>query len=247
MEERPHSLLLKFPGTNCDAETSRALEEAGFSSEILPITCVDEKSLESAQLIVLSGGFSYGDYVMAGRLAQLELEHRVGDALMRFRDDGGYLLGICNGFQILTKLGLLPEGSLINNTSGRFICRWVRLKRRVEDNPFLRGLPENFELPIAHAEGRFVAPEGAAEKYLDEGLAALVYDEDVNGSSCRIAGLTDSSGRVLGLMPHPERFLWDSHHYDQDWVGDGDGRGSGYQMFKSIYNTIVGEITHEPG
>jgi len=247
MEERPHALLLKFPGTNCDAETSRALEVAGFSSEILPIACVDEKSFESAQLIVVSGGFSYGDYVMAGRLAQLELERRVGDALMRFRDSGGYLLGICNGFQILTKLGLLPEGSLINNTSGRFICRWVKLERRVDDNPFLRGLPESFELPIAHAEGRFVAPEGAAQKYMDDGLAALVYGEDVNGSSCRIAGLADSSGRVLGLMPHPERFIWDSHHYDRDWEGDDDGRGSGYQMFKSIYNTIAGEIAQEPG
>ena len=247
MEERPHALLLKFPGTNCDAETSRALEEAGFSTEILPIACVEEKSLGSAQLIVLSGGFSYGDYVMAGRLAQLELERRIGDALKRFRDNGGYLLGICNGFQILTKLGLLPEGSLINNTSGRFICQWVRLERRVDDNPFLRGLPENFELPIAHAEGRFVAPEGAAQKYLDEGLAVLVYGEDVNGSSCRIAGLADSSGRVLGLMPHPERFLWDSHHYDRDWTGDDAGMGSGYQMFKSIYNTIAGEIAHETG
>ena len=91
-------------------------------------------------MIVLRGGFSYGDYVMAGRLAQLELERRIGDALKRFRDNGGYLLGICNGFQILTKLGLLPEGSLINNTSGRFICQWVRLERRVDDNPFLRGL-----------------------------------------------------------------------------------------------------------
>ena len=247
MEKRPHALLLKFPGTNCDAETSRALEEAGFSSKILPIACVDEGSLESAQLIVLSGGFSYGDYVMAGRLAQLELERRVGDALMRFRDGGGYLLGICNGFQILTKLGLLPEGSLINNVSGRFICRWVKLERRVDDNAFLRGLPENFELPIAHAEGRFVAPEGAAEKYIDEGLAALVYGEDVNGSTSRIAGLTDRSGRVLGLMPHPERFLWASHHYDRDWVGDGDGKGFGYQMFKSIYTTIAGEMAHEPG
>ena len=247
MEKRPHALLLKFPGTNCDAETSRALEEAGFSSEILPIACVDEKSLGSAQLIVLSGGFSYGDYVMAGRLAQLEIERRVGDALMNFRDGGGYLLGICNGFQILTKLGLLPEGSLINNTSGRFICRWVRLERRVDDNPFLSGLPDNFELPIAHAEGRFVAPDGAADKYMDEGLAALVYSEDVNGSTNRIAGLTDRSGRVLGLMPHPERFLWDSHHYDQDWRGDSEGKGSGYQMFKSIHNTISGEMAHEPG
>lgn len=247
MEERPHALLLKFPGTNCDAETARALEVVGFSSTILPITRVTEESLKPAQLVVLSGGFSYGDYVMAGRLAQLEIERRVGDALMRFRDDGGYLLGICNGFQILTKLGLLPEGSLINNTSGRFICRWVKLKRRVEGNPFLAGLPDSFELPVAHAEGRFVAPEGAAESYLSEGLAALVYEDNVNGSSCGIAGLADPSGRVLGLMPHPERFLWDSNHYDRDWSGDGTGWGSGYKMFKSIYATIEGEFAREEG
>ena len=92
-----------------------------------------------------------------------------------------------------------------------------------------------------------MAPEGAAEKYIDEGLAALVYGEDVNGSTSRIAGLTDRSGRVLGLMPHPERFLWASHHYDRDWVGDGDGKGFGDQMFKSIYTTIAGEMAHEPG
>ena len=140
MEERPNALLLKFPGTNCDFETARALEASGFSTQILPIAGFKTESLEAVNLVVLSGGFSYGDYVMAGRLAQLETERRVGDALTQFRDKGGYLLGICNGFQILTKLGLLPEGSLIDNTSGRFICKWVHLKKNNNKNPFLEGL-----------------------------------------------------------------------------------------------------------
>ena len=239
MEDLPHALLLKFPGTNCDAETARALGAAGFGTEVVPITRIDEAQLGRAQLVVLSGGFSYGDYVMAGRLAQLETERRLGDALTHFRDGGGYLLGICNGFQILTKLGLLPEGSLIHNTSGRFICRWVKLRRRVSDNPFLRGLPESFELPVAHAEGRFVAPGEAPERYLAEGLVALTYGEDINGSSSGIAGLTDASGRVLGLMPHPERFLWRSHHYDPDWQAPAGDWGMGYHMFKSIHDTIA--------
>ena len=189
--------------------------------------------------MVLSGGFSYGDYVMAGRLAQLETERKLGDALTRFRDEGGYLLGICNGFQILTKLGLLPEGSLIHNTSGRFVCRWVELKKLGVDNPFLNGLPDTFELPVAHAEGRFVAPGDSPQEYIDKGLVALTYGEDINGSSSAIAGLSDATGRVLGLMPHPERFLWKSHHYDPDWKSQDGDWGLGYQMFKSIHDIIA--------
>ncbi len=248
MEERPHALLLKYPGTNCDEETARALEAAGFSTEVQPITVASEDDhLDKAQLVVLSGGFSYGDYVMAGRLAQLETERRLGDALHRFRDGGGYLLGICNGFQILTKLGLLPEGSLIHNTTDRFICQWVELRKQTGDNPFLQEVPEVFELPIAHAEGRFVAEGGDAESYLAKGLVALTYGEDVNGSSCAIAGLQDESGRVLGLMPHPERFLYAKHHYDPDWEGTGEGDwGWGYHLFRSIHNTIQSSLTESP-
>lgn len=238
MEDRPHALLLKYPGTNCDAETARALAVVGFSTEVLPITLADQAHLDAASLVVLPGGFSYGDYIMAGRLAQLETERRLGHALHDFRARGGYLLGICNGFQILTKLGLLPEGSLIHNTSGRFVCRWVTLRKQSGDNLFLDGLPETFELPVAHAEGRFVAPGNAAERYLAEGLVALTYGEDVNGSSCAIAGLQDRDGRVFGLMPHPERFLWRSHHYDPDWDGD-DTWGWGYYLFQSIYKSIA--------
>ena len=156
MEERPRALLLKFPGTNCDAETARALVEVGFDAGIAPISTVNRDTLEGVSLVVLSGGFSYGDYVMSGRIASLITEQKIDDALREFRDAGGYLLGICNGFQILTQLGLLPDGSLVHNTSGRFQCQWVTLENRAPDSPFLNRLPERFEFPIAHAEGRFV-------------------------------------------------------------------------------------------
>ena len=239
MKDQPSALLLKFPGTNCDAETARALEAAGFTTRVEPISLATQEHLKAAQLLVMSGGFSYGDYVMAGRIAQLVTERRLGNAVEQFISSGGYVLGICNGFQILTKIGVLPEGSLIDNSSGRFQCRWVKLRSLQRDNPFLADLPEEFELPIAHAEGRFVAPPGKAEDYLAKGLVTLQYADDVNGSSLQIAGLRDETGRVFGLMPHPERFLYRRHHYDPDWRGDQE-HGSGYHFFRSIWRELTG-------
>jgi phosphoribosylformylglycinamidine synthase len=244
MEKRPAAILLKFPGTNCDEETARALRVTGFDAEILPFSLVDRARVEKADLIVLSGGFSYGDYVMAGRLAQLELQRRLGTALRAFTENGGYLLGICNGFQILMRLGILPEGSLINNTNGRFICRWVGLKVCRPENPFLRGLPERIELPIAHAEGRFVADPDQAAAYEEQGLVTLTYEDDVNGSIRSIAGVQDRAGRVFGLMPHPERFLYRELHYDPGWHGDPEW-GWGYFFFKSIHDEILKAFTTE--
>ena len=242
MAERPRAVLLKFPGTNCDRETARALETTGFATKTVPISAVDTRVLDGVNLVVLSGGFSYGDYVMAGRLAQLETRRRLGGALEKFRDDGGYLLGICNGFQILMHLGLLPSGSLVDNESERFICRWVGLRKTGGDSAFLRLVPDSFELPIAHAEGRLVtkAPEDAG-KYLADGHAALCYGRNVNGSYEQIAALQDDTARVFGLMPHPERFLFRGHHYDPDWAGD-DQWGWGYYFFKGIHEAIVRNV-----
>jgi len=240
MEERPRALLLKFPGTNCDAETARALTAVGFDTEIAPISTVTRDTLAGVSLVVLSGGFSYGDYVMSGRIASLVTEQKVDEALKEFRDSGGYLLGICNGFQILTQLGLLPEGSLVHNTSGRFQCQWVTLENRAPDSPFLSRLPERFEFPIANAEGRFVTRDPAeAEGYVANGLAALTYTHDVNGSFQQIAGLQDESGRVFGLMPHPERFMQARDHFDPDWSGGDNGHGSGYFLFSSLFEAIT--------
>lgn len=242
MEKRPHALLLTFPGTNCEHETARALKEAGFSTAIVTLTELDDATLNAAQLVVFSGGFSYGDYIMSGRLATLELTAKIGDKMKTFRDNGGYLLGICNGFQILTKLGLMPEGSLIHNTSGKFICKWVTLENKQPDNAFLHGLPDEFEFPVAHAEGRFVIDPEQAKKYLDDGLVTLTYKEPVNGSIERIAGLRDETGRVFGLMPHPERFIYAEQHYDADWDGDA-AYGWGHFFFESIFKEINEKAT----
>ena len=237
MEKRTNALLLKFPGTNCEEETARALQAVGFETRIVPWAAFEEDQLSDIGLVVLSGGFSYGDYVMAGRLAQLQVEQKAGDALRRFRDAGGYLLGICNGFQILMRLGLLPEGSLISNQQEKFICEWASLKNEAHENAFMGQLPDQFELPIAHAEGRFVAPSGKADEYVAKGLVALTYLDEVNGSEARIAGLQDETGQVFGLMPHPERFLVRHQHYDKDWTGPTEW-GWGYMFFKGIYERI---------
>lgn len=232
MSAPPKAVIIKFPGTNCDAETARALGIAGFSARVLPSALLDAHSLDDAQLVVFAGGFSYGDYVMSGRFAKLTTISRTGDGLRKFIGRGGYAMGICNGFQILIQLGLLPEGSLIHNRTGRFICRWVKLTKN-GSSPYLDGLPDDFELPIAHAEGRFVASGDKAAEYVGNGRAALLYGENVNGSTHAIAGLQDETGRVFGLMPHPERFIYKQQHYDPDWNGD-PKRGWGCLMFESL-------------
>ncbi len=174
---------------------------------------------------------------MSGRISQLITKHKLGERLKKFVADGGYVLGICNGFQILTQLDLLPRGSLIHNTSGRFICRWTTLKKNGNTSPFLKALPDNFELPVAHAEGRFVGEAGDAEKYVKDGQAALLYGNDINGSTALIAGLQDDTGRVFGLMPHPERFIVKNTHYDPDW--NGAEHGWGYYLFKGVAEALA--------
>ena len=235
----PHAIIIQFPGTNCDAETARALETVGITAEVLPVALLEESAVERAQLVVFAGGFSYGDYVMSGRIARLITESRLGERLKRFVAEGGYVLGICNGFQILTQLELLPKASLIHNTSGRFQCRWAALQKTgKKGSPFLTLLPDQFELPVAHAEGRVVTLSGAAAEYVKNGLAPLQYGRDINGSSERIAGLQDETGRVFGLMPHPERFMTAADHYDPDW-GSAE-HGWGYYFFKGALDAIQG-------
>lgn len=235
----PHALLLKYPGTNCDVETERVLLAAGFSTRVQPIATARPEHVQQAQLVVFPGGFSYGDYVMSGRLAQLETERFLGDALLEHHAQGGFLFGICNGFQILTKLGLLPKSSLIWNKTERFECTWHKMRKVAKNSPFTTYLPDEFELPSAHAEGRLVAEPGDAERYLAEGLVTFQYTEEHNsdGSELCIAGLQDPTGRAMGLMPHPERFLRPQHHYDPDWNGDPDW-GWGYYFFKSAFDAL---------
>lgn len=224
--------IIVFPGSNCDQDCHHAVAKVlGASAELVWHKAT---SLPALHAVVIPGGFSYGDYLRTGAIARFS---PVMGAVARFAERGGAVLGICNGFQILTKLGLLPEGSLIENVTGRFLCRWVRLKPVRRDTPYLSMMPATFELPIAHKEGRFVAAAGWAEEYVRSGLAPLLYEDNANGSECAIAGLQDPTGRVFGLMPHPERFLFREDHYVRQWEGDAKW-GWGYYFFKSIHEHI---------
>jgi phosphoribosylformylglycinamidine synthase len=240
-------LVLRAAGTNCDAETVRAFELAGAAVERLHLNELarDPARLDEQRILVLPGGFSYGDYIAAGRVYAIELRHRLAEPLQRFVADGGFVLGVCNGFQILVELGLL-EGSpgaprrfsLTDNASSRFECRWVTLREERCAVPWLepgRTLPA----PVAHAEGRLVvrdqnvleelrergqialtyvmpdnlAPAGAAVETGSRSCALDVpYPWNPNGSIANIAGLCDPTGRILGLMPHPERNLVPWNH-----------------------------------
>lgn len=144
--------------------------------------------------------------------------------------------GTAGDFQPLA-VGTFVRSSLIDNKKERFECVWAKLVKVAKNSPFLQGLPDEFELPSAHAEGRLVTRPGDAEKYLAAGNVALQYVDNRDGCECSIAGLQDSTGRAMGLMPHPERFLLPRHHYDKDWAGNEDW-GWGYFLFKSAFDAL---------
>jgi len=230
---RINALVLRAAGTNCEHETAHALELAGAHPRILHLKEVqnDPATLERAAIVVFPGGFSYGDDLGAGRIQAEEIRATFLGALIRLIDRGGIVLGICNGFQVLVKLGLLPEVaargparvSLTWNDSGRYEDRWVHLEITSRRSPFLASVPDRLRLPIAHAEGKFVARSNedlerlastgqVALRYVapDGGLAGFPWNP--NGSMGNVAGITDPNGRVLGLMPHPERNVLEAHH-----------------------------------
>lgn len=225
---KPNVLILRTAGINCDKETEFAFKTVGARASLLHLNSLKAaKSLLKYQIIVVPGGFSYGDDLGAGKVFSLELLLWFKDMLREFIDKGGLILGICNGFQVLVKTGILPDldfvqkVTLTDNDSGRFEDRWVYLKNKNKENIWLKGLPEIITLPVAHGEGKFYAPADILDKIRQNGQVALQYSDgqgrssgypfNPNGSLEDIAGIIDVSGRVFGLMPHPERFIF-SHH-----------------------------------
>lgn len=178
--------IVVFLGTNCEIETKRACEFFGWAVEFV---FHDETDLSSFDLIILPGGFSYGDHLSAGRLAKFS---PVMEALRNFN---GFVLGVCNGFQILTEAGFLP-GALIENESLKFISKTVELSYEGQE----------FSLPIAHHQGSFYY-----EDELPEHIKVIKYKENINGSKDNIAGLFDTHKNIMALMPHPERAIFDEH------------------------------------
>jgi phosphoribosylformylglycinamidine synthase I len=223
------TLILRAPGTNCDLETAFAFEQAGSlvdSAHVNELVRRD-KLIADYQILVLPGGFTYGDDISAGKILANELKLKLGEDVKRFFDRGGLILGICNGFQVLVKAGILPpvengehqQLTLAGNDSNRFECHWVYLKVN-QKSPcvFTRGISSLY-LPVAHGEGKVVAAAETLDKlnvvvrYADEkGDIKAGYPYNPNGSADNIAGICDSSGRIFALMPHPERFIrWSQH------------------------------------
>jgi len=193
--------IIVFPGSNCDRDVFWATEGClGLSTKYLWHETTDFSGLES---VVIPGGFSYGDYLRCGAIARFA---PVLNSLIEFVNKGGKVIGICNGFQILTELGILP-GALTRNKNLHFICKSAELSiNSNRSNWFGKlNLGDKINLPIAHGEGCFYCDQDSLHRLEDEDSIALKYLNNPNGSISDIAGITNSSGNVLGLMPHPER------------------------------------------
>jgi len=251
------AIVLRAAGINCDVETQYALELAGAKAQGVHINrIIENKSLlDEFQIIVLPGGFSYGDDVAAGKILANQIVHHLFDPLQRFIEQGKLVLGICNGFQILIKTGILPGDSLAqqqqevtitDNDSGKFEDRWVYLSPQTERCVFIEPGRQIY-LPIAHAEGKIVTKDQAtldklkseghlAFKYVDENGQEGDYPVNPNGSADSVAGLTDTTGRVLGLMPHPERFVRRTQH--PRWTRLGDIDSDGMTIFSNAVKHI---------
>jgi len=216
---KPRVLVLCGDGINCERETARAFSLAGANPKILHINDLLEKTslLEEFHALALPGGFSFGDDLGSGQILALKLEAVLGNELRDFVEKKKPIIGICNGFQALTKLGLLPEPfaprtmALAHNSSGHFIDRWVELESEEKSVCIWTkslSLEPSFMLPIRHGEGRIVFSHSEEEvihrKLSLQGQIPLRYKEEVNGSYARIAGVCDPTGLIFGLMPHPE-------------------------------------------
>ena len=248
---KPKVCVLRSAGTNCDQETAAAFALAGADTQSLHINSLvsGANSLNDFHILALPGGFSYGDDIASGKIFANELRFKLADSLRKFIADGKLIIGICNGFQILVKSGLLPGGkqleqdtSLIINDSGKFESRWVYL-RSSGRSVWTKGLEKIIYLPVAHGEGKFVTQDKNVLsrlkknkqiifEYCDCSGKSSGYPQNPNGSIENIAGICDETGRILGLMPHPERHIFSTQH-PRNWNLKSKKEGDGLIIFKN--------------
>lgn len=250
----PRVLILRAPGTNCDAETAYAFEHVGARTTSVHVSrLIEDPHLgDGFQILCLPGGFSYGDDIAAGRILAQRLNVHLRELVEQFRGEDRLVLGICNGFQVMMRLGIFfpeqpdqPPATLAPNAQGRFEDRWVHLVNCNSNSIFLQGI-DRWYLPIAHAEGRFViSPPQAGAALADQGQLGLRYADEngntsdtplpfplnPNGAAYNVAGISDPSGRIFGLMPHPERYLDPTHHPAWTRASDLPQHGQGRQLF----------------
>jgi phosphoribosylformylglycinamidine synthase len=193
--------VITFPGSNCDRDLARGFELAG--AEVVRVWHKETALPEGVDIVGVPGGFSYGDYLRCGAIAA---QSPVGRAITDFAGRGGYVLGVCNGFQILTEMGLLP-GALMRNASLKYICKPVTLRVETTESAYTGGYMKGQEVvyPIAHHDGNYTIDAEGLRRLEGEDRVAFRYAEPVNGSVADIAGILSGNRRVLGMMPHPER------------------------------------------
>ncbi|PLX30462.1 MAG: phosphoribosylformylglycinamidine synthase I [Ignavibacteria bacterium] len=228
--------VVVFPGSNCDHDAYHATKHVlGESAEFL---WHKESDLRGVDVVVLPGGFSYGDYLRCGAISRFS---SVMKEVVKHAENGGHVIGICNGFQVLTELGLLP-GALLRNESLKFVCKDVHLRVENAEGAFTNRYEKNavLQIPVAHGEGNFYTDSETLKSIEDNGQVAFRYVEkdgtvsaaaNPNGSLNNIAGITNQQGNVLGMMPHPERVV-------EQLLGSSDGLG----VFESLVDTIAGSV-----
>jgi len=293
MLKKPKVCVLRTDGTNCDRETRYAFNLVNGNAEIVHINSLKKGydpvkrkdiSLDDYHILALPGGFSYGDYISAGKILAEDLRRSFREEIQEFIDCGKLIIGICNGFQVLVKSGFLP-GSIKNeqtttltyNNSQRFEDRWVRLIKTYKGNDkcvWTKGI-DSIDLPVAHGEGKFVAPKELTRalfnnsqvvfQYSDKnGNPTMEFPANPNGSLEAIAGICDETGRVFGLMPHPERYNHPKNYYlaslqeilsrdyiDKsnpviakrlDLIGEFPKEGAGLQIFRNGVDYVVNNL-----
>jgi phosphoribosylformylglycinamidine (FGAM) synthase-like amidotransferase family enzyme len=248
--KKPRALVLTGDGINCERESAHALKLAGFDADIRHINdliseklMLDDLSLKY-QALILPGGFSFGDDLSSGRVLALKISRGLGWDLSTYATRGGMVLGICNGFQALIRMGTFGKDlSITQNVSGRFQNQWVRVTPSGSRCVWLKGLG-SLDLPIRHGEGRILITASRRKELLTKmdrfGMMCLKYDLNPNGSEENLAGLCDASGRIFGLMPHPEAFVrWTMH---PEWTlspNRASAPGQGLALFENAYQEAL--------
>jgi phosphoribosylformylglycinamidine synthase len=250
----PQVAVLKTDGINCDEETSYAFEKAGARTEIIHLNQLQgkEKSFADFQIVVIPGGFSYGDDIASGRVMAIELQTQFADMLLEHAQKERFIIGICNGFQVLLQTGLLPFGemvpldkiraSLTTHNSGKFESRWVYISPQMSVCPFVV-TGEPLRMPVAHGEGKFVTkPETLSQLEQGEqitfryarvdGSATMDYPANPNGSCQAVAAICDPKGRIFGMMPHPERNV--EIYHDPNFRRKRGGEPDGLKFIRNI-------------
>jgi phosphoribosylformylglycinamidine synthase len=246
----PRALVITGDGINCEGETAQAFRMAKFDAEIRHLNdlALERLSLDELSkrysVLALPGGFSFGDDLTSGKVLALKIQHKLSWDLSSYVSRGGLVIGICNGFQALIRMGVFGKDvSITHNAQGKFINTWIKITPSGNRCVWLKGLG-TIDLPIRHGEGKIVIAPSRRSETLDKmdrlGTTCLRYEGDPNGSEERLAGLCDTTGRIFGLMPHPEAFVrWNAHPEWSAQPARASAPGQGLAIFENAYQEAI--------